>query len=33
MAIPRLLYVDMTFLLVTGRNFIGQDEPRQPPRY
>jgi len=33
MAIPRLLYVDMTFLLVTGRDFIGQDESRQPSRY
>jgi len=33
MAIPRLLYVDMTFLLVTGRDFIDQEEPRQPPRY
>jgi len=31
MAIPRLLYVDMTFLLVTGRDFIGLDERPKPP--
>ena len=31
MAIPRLLYVDMTFLLVTGRDFIGRDQPHRPP--
>jgi hypothetical protein len=33
MAIPRLLYVDMTFLLVTGRKFIGQEAPAEPPKY
>ena len=32
MAIPRLLYVDMTFLLVTGRDFIAEAEPKEPPR-
>jgi hypothetical protein len=32
MAIPRLLYVDMTFLLVTGREFIAEVEPKEPPR-
>lgn len=30
MAIPRLLYVDMTFLLVTGRDIIGPAEPTRP---
>ena len=33
MAIPRLLYVDMTFLLVTGRNFIEEERPAEPPKY
>jgi hypothetical protein len=32
MAIPRLLYVDMTFLLVTGRGLIGREEST-PPKY